>query len=214
MIVQDYMNIHTTLMLGCTAVAVSSAFGAERAAESKVAPDIAEVRQMLGSLLKEKAETDIFQILDDETLRLFSKDAEFIVKVEDGALEVTEYGVEGKPVRAQRGSHKLVDGRNVWTDDSGWVARSHVRIPAEVKKETLRKVWDRIVGNLEKGSDSPTPISLTMKPSGGIWCISDDRISLGIWFESKDSDGEARKDVMSCSFRYRDGRWRLEMMAC
>lgn len=214
MIVQDYMNIHTTLMLGCTAVAVSSAFGAERAAESKVAPDIAEVRQMLGSLLTEKAETDIFQILDDETLRLFSKDAEFIVKVEDGALEVTEYGMEGKPVRAQRGSHKLVDGRNVWTDDSGWVARSHVRIPAEVKKETLRKVWDRIVGNLENDQEMSGSISLTMKPCGGIWCKGDDRIDLGIWFEIKDPDGKMSKDVMSCSFRYRDGKWRFEMMAC
>lgn len=210
------MNIHTTLMLGCTAVAVSCAFGTERAAESKVAPDIAEVRQMLGSLLTDKAETDIFQILDDETLRLFNKDAEFIVKVEDGALVVTEYSVEGKPVRAQRGSDKLVDGRNVWTDDEGWIVRSRSRIPAGVKKETLKKIWDRIVGNLEADPDMPLPPAggLTMKPCGGIWCMGDDRISLGIWYESKDPEGKAYEDVMSCSFRYRDGKWRLEMMAC
>lgn len=208
------MNYYTTLMLGGAIAAVSCAFSAEQVAKSNVAPDIAEVRQMLGSLLTEKAETDTFQILDDETLRLFSKDAEFIVKVEDGALVVTEYGKEGKPNRAQRGRYDLVDGRNVWKDDSGWVVRSHARIPAEVKKETLRKVWDRIVGNLENDQEMLVSISLTMKPSGGIWCKGDDRIDCGIWYEHKFPDGETHKDVMSCSFRYRDGKWRLEMMCC
>ena len=208
------MNTYTTLMLGVAIAAVSCAFGAERAPESKTAPDIAEVRQILGNLLTNKAETDIVNILDDETLRIFSKDAEYIVKVEDGALLVTEYGIDGKPIRAQRGSHKQVDGRSVWVDDQGWVVRKQERIPSNVKKEALRQVRERMLGNLVLSEGMGIGSMKMLEPCGGIWVMGNDRIDLGIWMELKDPNGEISKVVMSCSCYYRDGKWEIEGVSC
>lgn len=200
-------------MLGSVIAAVSCAFGAECAPESKVAPDIAEIRQMLGSLLTERTETDKIVILDDETLRMFGKNAEYIIKVEGGALVVTEYGVEGKPVWAQRGSYKQVDGRSVWVDDQGWIVRKLERIPSNVKKEALRQVRERILGNLIFPESMRIGSMKMLEPCGGIWVMGNDRIDLGIWMELKDPNGEISKVVMSCSCYYRDGKWEIGMMA-
>ncbi|MBT9450843.1 hypothetical protein ICN84_12280 [Akkermansia glycaniphila] len=198
------MNIHTTLMLGCTAVAVSSAFGAERAAESKVAPDIAEVRQILGHQLLEKAENALIDVLDDATLQIFGENTTFIVKVGDGILSVKEYDLEVMWSDTKTKEYKDVNGRKRWVGDEGWIVRKQYSIPSNVNKDSLRQIRERVLKNMvfhpdlvEKGRNLELTERFTFS--------GDDRMEIRFKHH-----GFILNDMIFGVCTYRDGKWMID----
>lgn len=204
MIVHDYMNMHAALMLGCTVVAVSCAFGSERATESKVAPDIAEVRQILGHQLLENAENALIGVLDDVTFQIFGEEATFIVKVGDGILSVKEYDMEIVRNGTKTKEYKEVNGRKMWVGDEGWIARKQYSIPSKVNKDSLRHIRERVLKTMVFHPDLVAK-GRNLELIDGFTFSGDDRIEIRLKHK-----GVILDDMIFGVCTYRDGKWMID----